>query len=333
MIDSMDKTKIIVTGSIAIDTLMYHNGALKDGLPAGEFMGAAFNVRTVESFWGGCAGNIVFNSALVHKKSADQFVMVGMVGSDFAEYQSWLHTNKIATNEVVTVDSALTAHAYILTDAHGKQFIMFYEGPGLHEHEARPKVIGNLTAQLPQAALCHIAPNSHWFMTECMTQSRSHGVPYFFDPGQALGLFTKEELFEAISHAHGLFANELEYERMQSVMGVELDTLLAGDTSLHFIVITKAEKGSEILVRDGEKISLPAATHAVVDPTGCGDAYRGAFLSVLANALTGSELNRAQKSLSEILKTRELIQFAGQSGSVLAGTCLGTKGTQRHAAA
>lgn len=324
MINTMEKSKIVVTGSLAIDTLFYHNGVIQEGLSPGEFMGAAFNVRTVESFWGGCAGNIMYNAALLNT-TASPFALIGIVGNDFADYENWLRTNKIATADVVTVADALTAHAYIMSDSKGKQMIVFYEGPGLFEHEARPKLIQKLTALLPQASLCHVAPNSHWFMTECMGQSRAHNVPYFFDPGQALGLFTKEELFEATSHAHGLFVNENEFERMQTTMGIELQSILTQETNLQFIVITKAEKGSEILLKNHDSITIPAASHTVVDPTGCGDAYRAAFLTVIAKAL-----HHDKKPFSEIFKTRELFSLAGQSGSDIAGKCLSIKGTQRH---
>lgn len=323
------KNNIIISGSIAIDTLFHHPDALAPILKDRETASIAFNVRSQDSFFGGCAGNILFSAALSipsnsSKSSAPSpFVLLGFAGNDFGEYNEWLVKNGIDTSCVAVVKNAQTSHAYVMSDTNGQQLTFFYEGPGLARGECEPIVLKNLETVLPEAALIHVAPNSPWFMNLCIEQAKKHGVSYVFDPGQVINLFSKSEMHEILSNAVGAFFNEYEYDRAGEIMGITPEALLNADTALQFIVITKGEKGSEILLRGQEPIHIETLKAAVIDPTGCGDAYRGAFYATLYEALKTDLFSEQQK-------TREVFTLAGQSGSTLAARCLSVKGTQRH---
>lgn len=321
------KNNIIISGSIAIDTLFHHTDAIAPILKGRETASIAFNVRSQDSFFGGCAGNIIFNSNLAIKsnsaQSASTFALLGFAGNDFGEYNEWLVKNGIDTRFVAVVKNAQTSHAYVMSDTNGQQLTFFYEGPGLARAECEPIVLKNLETLLPEAALIHVAPNSPWFMNACIENAKKYAVAYVFDPGQVINLFGKTEMHEILSSAVGAFFNEYEYERAGEIMGITPEALLNANTTLKFIVVTKGENGSEILLRGQEPIRIETQKTAVIDPTGCGDAYRGAFYATLCESLK-TDLFADQQ------KTREVFTLAGQSGSLLAARCLSTKGTQRH---
>ena len=167
------KNKIIISGSIAIDTLFHHNDAIAPILKDRETASIAFNVRSQDSFFGGCAGNIVFNTAKRSGAAAtlsptSPFVLLGFAGNDFGEYNEWLTKNGIDTAHVAIAPSAQTSHAYVMSDTNGQQLTFFYEGPGLARAECEPIVLKNLETLLPESLLIHVAPNRPWFMNACI---------------------------------------------------------------------------------------------------------------------------------------------------------------------
>lgn len=330
------KNTIIVTGSLAFDTLFYHNGILEESFIHSDFRSlnnVAFNVRSQEQFYGGCAGNIIYNALLIHTNQPSPFRLIGIVGNDFEPYKKWLLLNKIDTSLIVHVPDTQTAHAYVMSDRHGQQLTFFYEGPGLYPEKIKILLTKNLNAIIPQGMLMHIAPNSYSFMMICLEKAKEFDVPYFFDPGQAINLFTKEELYTALSQAHGAFFNESEYRRACERMSLDIISILINkDTKIKFIVITKSEKGSLIYVKNGPPISIPAVKKAMIDPTGCGDAYRGGFLATLYQEIKKIKPSNLciSELFSDVQKARSFLQKAGQAGTSLAARCLGVKGTQCH---
>ena len=342
------KNKIIVSGSIAIDTLFHHPDAISPILKGRETASIAFNVRSQDSFFGGCAGNIIFNAALHYSKSHElnPFVLLGFCGNDFSDYKQWLQKNGVDTSHIAKAESAQTSHAYVMSDTNGQQLTFFYEGPGIARAECEPIVLNNLEKLLPEAVLIHVAPNSPWFMRACIEGARKHGVNTVFDPGQVINLFDKNEMHEILSGSIGAFFNEYEYDRAKEILGTSPELMLNAETPLQFIVITKAEKGSKILLRGQDSIQIPTEKTSVVDPTGCGDAYRGAFYNTIYDAVlkhSDDEPNGSSKPRSSIdghdalnklfadnKKTREIFTLAGHAGSSLAAKCLSMKGTQRH---
>ncbi|PJC37429.1 hypothetical protein CO046_00670 [Candidatus Peregrinibacteria bacterium CG_4_9_14_0_2_um_filter_53_11] len=305
-------SKILVCASLAYDILYTYPGIFNDSLDTTQpQLSVAFNVKERRVHFGGCAGNIVYTG--VQLSSA--FRLCGVVGGDFADYEAWLQKNSIETDLIVRAPDAVTSHATILTDHKGQQLIFFDEGAAALTAVHRDELTGLISRQARegQIAALHIGPNPWSFMSSCLEAAKATGLPYFFDPGQAMPVFSKEELFEAWRGAAGIFVNEYEFALAAKTMQMD-EAVLSVLNPL--TVVTRGKEGSSIFW-GGEELSIPPQTDGVpVDPTGCGDAYRAGFLSVIHEA--------------NYKLTHQLLERAGQRGTEAATACLRVSGTQEH---
>jgi len=304
--------KVLVSGSLAYDYLYTFSGNFRDNFAIGaKNLNVAFNVSEKTVNFGGCAGNIIFNARLIN----EDFVLLGIAGHDFGEYKKWLNKNKINTDDVIIDNSQYTSQAVVATDEKNQQIILFYEGAAKmssnYSNEIKAAVKKHATAG---CCLAIISPNNKSFMMETISACKDAGIAYFFDPGQAMPLFSGEELQKVCESAYGLFLNESELallaERlnMQSSKVVEICPLT---------VVTLGEKGAKIYFKD-KGIDIPTQKVATpADPTGCGDAFRAGFLAVVQNHFP---------KLSE-----DILVKAGNLGTKLAVRCIMKVGTQNHA--
>lgn len=303
--------KILVSGSLAYDYLYTFPGVFQDELilESAGALSVAFNVTEKTVHFGGCAGNICFNGKLLQ----EGFALLGIAGHDFGDYKKWLEKHGVDTSHVIGEMSEFTAQATVVTDKKGQQITFFHEGAAgksaSHRHQIR-KTVSDLA---PNLKLAIISPNNRDFILSSVEACRENKIPYFFDPGQAMPIFSENELLQMVNSSAGLFLNEYELSLLMKQLNMPLQEILR---MCPLLIITLGEKGSKIYFSEKE-ISIPAMKpKQIKDPTGCGDAYRAGFLKGI------------QDHFPKL--TLEILEEAAKLGTKLATACLEVVGTQNH---
>lgn len=266
--------KIAVSGSLAYDKIMDFPGRFADHILPKQIhqLNLSFSLNKLRQSFGGTAGNIAYNLSLLNEKP----IILGVVGSDFYTYKTWLLKQGLDLARIKVDPSDFTATAHIMTDRDDNQITSFYPGP-------RPKDYALASAQKlvkqNKITLAIIAPDDKSRMLAYASVYQKSKTPYIFDPGQALTAFNAQELKKAIKGAKILIGNDYEIKLISD----RLKTSIQGLTKLaEMVIITKGAKGSEIHQLGREKINVKSAKPKnSSDPTGAGDAYRAGLLKGL----------------------------------------------------
>jgi adenosine kinase len=190
------------------------------------------------------------------------------VGDDFASYSSWLKKHGINDEHIRRVPDTFTAQAFITTDRDDNQITAFHPGAMNFSHQ-------NKVSDSKAVSLGIIAPDGRDGMFQHADEFNKMGIPFLFDPGQGLPMFNGEELMHFVELADYMAFNDYEAQMMQDKTGLSLDALA---NKVKALVVTLGAKGSQIYVK-GKRVDIPCVkAEAVVDPTGCGDAYRSGLL-------------------------------------------------------
>lgn len=305
-------SKILVSGSIAYDYLYTFPGAFQDQLilDSKSALSVAFTVTSKTVNFGGCAGNIAFNA----KSLGEDFILLGIAGKDFKEYREWMSQNDIETNGVIIEDKEYTAQASVVTDQKGQQITFFYEGAATKSAKYVAKIKKAIKAPKDDISFAIISPNNRDFMMASIEACVENQIPFFFDPGQAMPGFNSEELLEIVKKSIGVFLNEYEFDLLTQKLKISSEQLRK---LTRIVIVTLGEKGSKIWFNGSEINIKPVKPENIVDPTGCGDAYRAGFLIGI------------QEGFAKL--TPEILERAGNLGSRVASACLQATGTQNHA--
>ncbi len=269
----------LICGSMAYDTIMvfrdrFKNHILPDQL---HILNVAFLVPDMRREFGGCAGNIAYTLQML---GGDARIMA-TVGDDFAPYDDRLQRLGLAQDHIRTVPGSFTAQAFITTDLDDNQITAFHPGAMNHSHE-------NHVGDAAGVKLGIVAPDGRDGMIQHAREFHDAGIPFVFDPGQGLPMFNGAELEEFLRLAQYVTVNDYEAQMLQERTGKKLDELAK---LVSAVVVTLGAKGAVVHV-GGKQIGIPSVKpEAVLDPTGCGDAFRAGLLYGLANgadwALTG----------------------------------------------
>ena len=267
------KQKILVTGSIAYDRIMDFLGKFADHILPEKIhqINLSFLVNDLKESFGGTAGNIAYNLALLGLKPS----ILGNVGAkDFILYEQWLKKNKINISGLNILPGQHTASAYIITDQSDNQIAGFY--PGAMSKPCKFKVQSSKF----KADIAIVSPQNPVDMVDFPKLFKKKKIPYIFDPGQQMTSLSPAQLKQAIAGSEVLIGNDYEISVISKRTGWALEKMLK-QTKL--LVITKGEKGSEI--RTGNKVIKipPAKPKNTSDPTGAGDAYRAGLIYGLLN--------------------------------------------------
>ena len=265
----------LICGSIAYDTIMNFEGKFADQILPEQIhiLNVAFLVPTMRREFGGCAGNIAYNLNLL---GGDPIIMA-TVGGDAVPYMNRLKQLKIDASHIRQIDHAFTAQAMITTDQANNQITAFHPGAMDESHLNQvSEVVAERSKNAKGAAKFGIvAPDGRQGMWEHCHQLAEAGIPFVFDPGQGLPMFNGPELLELVDIASYLAVNDYEGEMLSQRTGLSLAKVAEHVKAL---IVTKGAEGADIYV-EGKYISIPPVPAAkVIDPTGCGDAFRGGLL-------------------------------------------------------
>jgi len=263
--------KILVTGSIAYDTIMVFPDRFRNHLLADQLhiLNVCFLTPEMRREFGGTAGNVGYNLKLL----GDDPLLMATVGEDIAPYLSRLEALGISHRHLKRIPGQFTAQAFITTDLDDNQITAFHPGAMNHAHE------NHVTPALG-ATLATVSPDGKEGMQQHARQCAEHGIPFVFDPGQGLPMFSGAELQEFIRLADYVAVNDYEGKLLEEKTGRKLDVIAR---EVKALVVTLGAQGSQIYA-GGRRIEIPnVQADAVVDPTGCGDAYRAGLLYGIAN--------------------------------------------------
>ena len=278
----------LICGSFAYDNIMvfqdhFKNHILPDKI---HILNVSFLVPKLRREFGGCAGNIAYNLKLL---GGDPLPM-GTVGLDFTPYGEWMDQCGIPRTHVKVALGSLTAQAFITTDLADNQITAFH--PGAMEYSA-----DNQIADAAGVTIGIIAPDGRQGMLEHAAQFKAAGIPFIFDPGQGMPMFNGDDLKGLLAQATWATVNDYESELLQERTGWSLTDIAQ---HVEALIVTRGAEGSRIYTREGQLEIPPARPAAVIDPTGCGDAYRAGILYGLMNHLDWSVTGRIASLLGAI---------------------------------
>jgi adenosine kinase len=263
----------LICGSVAYDTVMVFEGHFKDHILADRIhmLNVAFLVPGLRRNFGGCAGNIAYNLKLLGGEGK----VMATVGSDFGPYRAWMIDNGLPLDHIRQLDDEYTAQAYITTDADNNQITAFHPGAMNHAHVNKVPKDGGIRLGI-------VAPESHLGMLDHAAQFAAQGIPFIFDPGQAMTLLGPDDLRTMIGQASWVAVNDYEASLLVERTGWSLETIAS---KVKALIVTRGAEGSHIHA-DGVVHQIPSVRpEKIADPTGCGDAYRGGLLFGLQRGL------------------------------------------------
>ena len=259
---------VLICGSLAFDTIMTFERRFADQILAEQLhiLNVSFLVPSLRRDFGGCAGNIAYSLNLLGGKA----LPMATLGSDGADYLQRLEALGIGTRFVRQVDDAYTAQAMIMTDMDNNQITAFHPGAMMQAH-------GNAIDQdsAHGIRLGIIAPDGRQAMLEHAAQFHAAEIPFVFDPGQGLPMFSGEELAHFVDLATWVTVNDYEGKMLCDRTGLGLAEL---SERVRGLVVTLGVEGCEVWEAGSKTAVAPVQASQVVDPTGCGDAWRGALL-------------------------------------------------------
>ena len=288
----------LVTGSYAYDTIMLFPDRFKEHILPEQvhILNVCFLVPELRREFGGCSGNISYNLKLL----GEDPVPMCTVGEDFEPYRRWLDRHGMNQKHVVEVEGTYTAQAFMTTDQDNNQIIAFHPGAMMHAHR-------NRVPDAEDISLGIVAPDGREAMIEHAQQFAEAGIPFFFDPGQGLPMFSGEELDRFIGQADFVCVNDYESEMLQQKTGASLEQI---GRRVEALVVTRGGDGADIHA-SGETVHIPPVrVDRAVDPTGCGDAFRSGLLYGVRNRWDWTA--------------------TGQLASLMGGIKIEQAGTQNH---
>ncbi|MCX7230496.1 MAG: carbohydrate kinase family protein [Burkholderiales bacterium] len=264
-------TRVLISGSVAYDTIMVFAGHFKDHILPDRvhMLNVSFLTLDMKREFGGCAANIAYTL----KGLGGSPTVLAAVGRDGGEYVERMAALGIDTASILRCDDLYTAQAFITTDLSDNQITAFHPGAMGRAHEV---------AATGPAAWGIVAPNGKDAMLRHAREYAAAGVPWIFDPGQALPMFSGEELRALVASADALAVNDYECGMVCDKTGLTEAELAAQVTAM---IVTRGGDGSTLHHTGGSETIAPVAIGTAVDPTGCGDAYRGGLLYALASGL------------------------------------------------
>lgn len=290
--------RTLICGSLAYDTIMVFHDHFKNHILPEQIhiLNVAFLVPDMRREYGGCAGNIAYNLEMIGGEPQ----IMATVGDDFQPYAKRLEKLGLAQEHVRSVPETFTAQAFITTDLADNQITAFHPGAMNYSHH-------NHIGDAQNVGLGIVAPDGREGMLQHAREFREAGIPFVFDPGQGLPMFDGEELLNFVELADYVALNDYEAQLLQERTGQKIEQLAK---LVKALIVTRGGQGSEIYA-DGQRHEIPCVkAQEVVDPTGCGDAYRAGLLYGIARGMDW--------------------QITGRLASLLGSVKIASRGGQNH---
>ncbi len=288
----------LICGSLAFDTIMvfpdrFKNYILPDQI---HILNVCFVNPELRREFGGCAGNIAYNLKLL---GGDPLPM-GTVGKDFSDYRQRLVALGISDEHILEITELYSAQCSITTDQDNNQITAFHPGAMGEAHR-------NSVANANGVSLGIVAPDGKEAMIQHAHDFAAESIPFMFDPGQNLPLFSNDELMTFLDQATWCVMNDYESQLMMNTTGESINTLAQ---QVDALIVTRGGEGS-VVYTNGDEIEIPTVNvDQAIDPTGCGDAYRAGLLLGLEKGWDW--------------------QTSGRVGSLIGAIKVQQEGTQNH---
>ena len=294
------KSAALICGSVAYDTILLFPDRFKQHILPDKLhiLNVCFQVPEMRREFGGCAANIAYTLHLL----GDTALPMAAAGHDFGPYRERLVARGMSVEHIKIIDEAFTAQAFITTDLDDNQITAFHPGAMQYAHLNRVGDAGD------KVALGIIAPDGREAMIEHAAQFAAAGIPFIFDPGQGLPMFSGAELEKFIEQASWVAVNDYEWGMLAQKTGLTMAEV-AG--RVEALIVTQGAAGS-VIHAGGRVWEIPCAKPGtLVDPTGCGDAYRAGLIHGLLHSLDW--------------------QTSGRLASLLGAIKIESRGPQNHA--
>lgn len=290
---------IYVSGSLAYDRIMDFPGKFADHILPEKIhvINVCFMVNGIVEKFGGTAGNIAFNLALLDEQS----IVLASAGRDFDAYEIWMRQHNLPLAGIRRIEDEFTAGAYITTDLSDNQITGF--NPGAMKHPS----LYQFNNEKPEETFAIISPGNFEDMLSFSRFYKERKIKYIFDPGQQIPVLSKDHLLEMITGSEILIVNDYELQMIENAVDLTKPELL---NLTKTVIVTMGEIGS-LVCKSHQEINIPVArAKKVVDPTGAGDAYRAGLIKGLIS--------------------QQDLQVAAQMGSTIASFAVECYGTQEH---
>ena len=292
--------RILLLGSIAYDNIMVFEGRFREHILPDQIhmLNVAFLVPALRREFGGCAANIAYNLRML----GGEPLIMATVGEDAEPYYRRLDALGIARTHVREVADTYTAQAFITTDLDDNQITAFHPGAMAHSHL-------NNVAAAGDVGLAIVSPDGREGMLQHARELKEENIPFVFDPGQGLPMFSGTELLEFVKLARYVAVNSYEGKMLEERSGESLMDLAK---MVEALIVTHGSEGSEIYTA-GQRLEISCVkADNIVDPTGCGDAYRAGLLYGIAEGMDWRSI--------------------GQLASLMGALKIGARGGQNHRA-
>jgi adenosine kinase len=289
--------RTLICGSMAYDTIMVFKDRFKNHILPDQIhiLNVAFLVPDMRREYGGCAGNIAYTLKLL----GGEPLIMATVGQDYAPYAQRLRQLDLDPAHIREVPETFTAQAFITTDLDDNQITAFHPGAMSFSHL-------NSVRDAADVGLAIVAPDGREGMLQHARELAEAGIGFVFDPGQGLPMFGGEELLQFVRQAAYVTVNDYEGRLLQERTGMPLERLAR---EVQALIVTRGAEGSSIYA-GADCIQIPPVPAArVVDPTGCGDAYRAGLLYGLAQGFDWPATGR----LASLLGALKIASRGGQN--------------------
>jgi len=282
---------------MAYDNIMVFPGRFKEHILADQLhiLNVAFLVPEMRREFGGCAGNIAYNLRLLGEQPA----IMATVGEDFPAYADRLRANELDQRFIRTIDGTLTAQAYITTDLDDNQITAFHPGAMDHAHRNEVPTDAGISLGL-------VSPDGRQGMIEHAQQFADASIPFIFDPGQGLPMFDGDDLQRFVDQATWVAVNDYEGQLLQERTGWSLEEIAA---HVEALIVTRGGSGSSIYADGDEHRIPPVEPVEILDPTGCGDAYRAGLVFGISRGWSWEDTGR----LASLIGARKIASRGTQN--------------------
>jgi len=279
----------LICGSVAFDTILVFPDRFKAHILPDKIhiLNVAFMVPEMRREFGGCAANIAYSLRLL----GDLGLPMATAGHDFGPYRERLVALGIRLDHVRVVADQFTAQAFITTDLDDNQITAFHPGAMQFAH------LNHVSQAAAGVAVGIVAPDGRQAMIEHAAQFVAAGIPFLFDPGQGLPMFGADELNTFIEQATWVAVNDYEWGLLQQKTGLTAADIAA---KVQALIVTQGAQGS-VIYAGGRTLAIPSVKpRAILDPTGCGDAYRAGLIHGLLRGLDWQTTGRVASLMGSI---------------------------------